>query len=1064
MGGARRYLVLAALSALVTALPATTTAVLSDSSGSAPGTGCPSTAPLTGSGPNAVGGFDQTPNGWALCPAGTQVNTERGTSGVAVSPVTASGQGVYAVTSGIFDEAVESIDPQTLTATPTLVSAAYQGVLADGSGHVWVSSGPQNEVFEYLAAAPGAPLVPLDAAGPAPQEPNRGIPVTGYPGDIVADPTYSRLFVAGTLSVPESVVEAATGGSQGCPASDTNSFDPQDGPDNGLICSVVDVIDGASNPTAPATVHVIPVGRDAYGLAFLPTSASSPTQGTLYVSNWADQTNPYRTIGSSTSPLATQLQDATGTVSVVTVDQDGTGIERAVVPVGKGPTGLALSPDHTMVVVANSSDDTLSVIPIDPGTGNVTGGPVTVPVGLGGPSGTQPMALQFSPDGKYLYVALAGLNAVEVLQVRGDTVSAIKEHQVAIVDGHPVSAPATYIPTGWWPDALAVGVDPLTKAASPDYRLYVANMNGNGAGPGYYGQLQPTVGTGTEGTVSAVDVPDDATQPQAFSSALADWTGQVVADDDLAPLFDRTLAARDPAQNPCYDQSGAPVPSSLLCQEWLYTTGQSHSAPVTSSLTNSGQVLTPKTMHVVFLLAENKTFDSYFGDTGLTLNSNADPSFTEYPAPVTTNQHDLAQQFTLSDSFFNEGAESSVLGHSWWSSGIVTPDNMLTWGMNYDQGLRGNRGSGEYAEGSSPQFESVSLSGETNPAVAGQESLMNSAYTTLADTAYAGGESIRVYATDVSPVPGTPSRAYQVCQPAWGENGGGACNASYANPTPGSDLAFPDSDRADIFLTGQTPSSHAWDAFNELSSGKAPTPPPSFGQPFPPTPLPSSYTLAGWSQQYDTCMTGEAATGVTGETADATCQANSMPNVVYMTLPENHTYDVSNVFNPLNPTPQSMVADNDYGIGKVIQGLSKSPFWKNTVVFASEDDNQFTGDHVDIHRTFLLTSGGLAAQLGRSGHVSDERGSFTSVLKTAEILLGLPPLTLFDWRSAPLQSVVATPATANDSTYNLAVPATPFLGGQPQVSNPTGVVSGLLGPLSGVLALLSGLLGLPLSV
>ncbi|MHB8438293.1 MAG: YncE family protein [Acidimicrobiales bacterium] len=1047
MGGIRRLALPGALAALAVALPVMSSTTLSGNVLSSPGAGCSQLDAVTGSGPNGIGGSDQAPNGWALCPAGTQVNTERGTSGIAVSPETTAGQGVYAVTSGIFDEAVESINPVTLTAAPTLVSAAYQGVLADGAHHVWVSSGPENEVFEYLAGAPGAPLVDEDAAGAAPQEPNRGIPVTGYPGAIIADPTYSRLFVAGTLSVPDATVKSAPGGASGCPASDANTLDPGNGPDNGLICSVVNVVDGASGPTSSATVHVIAVGRDAYGLAFTP-SAPGSTAGTLYVSNWADQTNPGRTGVSQSLPMSTQLQQATGTVSIVTVNADGTGSERSVVPVGKAPTGIAMAPDGRILVVANSSSDTLSVLPIDPATGDLdTTRPVaTVPVGLGGPAGTQPMAVQFSPDGDYLFVALAGLNAVEVLHVAGDTVTPIAQNDVATVHGQAVSAPATYIPTGWWPDALAVGTDPITGADHPSYRLYVANMNGNSSGPGYYGQLQPAVGTGTEGTVSAIDVPDDSTRPGAFAAALAKWTHDVVVDDQLSGIFDAALAAQDPAQNPCVDAQGAPDTGSLLCQEWLYTTGARAHAPVTSSPTNTGQILTPHTMHVVFILAENKTFDAYFGDTGATLGSNADPSFNEYPLPVTTNQHDLARQFTLSDNFYNEGAEASVVGHSWWSSGIATAANMLNWGMDYDQGLRGNRGSGEYAEGSNPQLESVSLSGQTNGAVSDEEGLMQSAYTTLADDAYANGESIRVFATDVSPVPGMPSQQFQVCQPAWGENGNSAncAGAPFGNPTPGSDLAFPDSDRADIFLTGQTRSSHAWDAFNELSSGKAPTPPPTYGMPFPATPLPSSYTLAGWTQQYEACMNAEAGAGVTGATADAACQAQSMPNFTYMTLPENHTYDVSDVFNPLNPTPQSMVADNDYGVGKIIQGLSQSPFWKNTIVFLSEDDNQFTGDHVDIHRTFLLTMGGLASQLGATGHVSDERGSFTSALKTAEILLGLPPLTLFDWRAAPLQSVVAEPSVANDSVYHLVVPATPFLGGGPQTADPTGVVTDLL--------------------
>ncbi|HZU79999.1 MAG TPA: hypothetical protein VE991_08780, partial [Acidimicrobiales bacterium] len=585
--------------------------------------------------------------------------------------------------------------------------------------------------------------------------------------------------------------------------------------------------------------------------------------------------------------------------------------------------------------------------------------------------------------------------------------------------------------------------------------LYVANLRGNGAGPGYYGQLQPTVGTGTEGTVSAIDVPDDVTQASAFSTALQAWTTQVVANDDLAPVFAPPTAPPDPARDPCVDASGTADPQSLLCQEWLYTNGEGP-APVTAGPGNSGQILTPQTMHVVFILAENKTFDSYFGDTGASLHSNAFPGFTEYPFPVTTNQHNLADQFTLSDNFWNEGAESSVLGHSWWASGITTPDNELTWGMNYDQGLRGNRSGGQYALGSSSSASSVSLSGPSSPAVGAQESLMYNPYLTLSDMAGSQGLSTRVYATDVSPVSGTPSQQYQVCQNAWGENGGGACPAEpsgFTNPTPGSDLAFPDTDRADIFLHGQTPSSHAWDAFHQLSSGTAPTPPSTLGKPFPPNPLSSSYTLDGWTSAYDSCMSGLTASGSTGPTADAACQQSSMPNFTYLTLPENHTFDVSNVYNPLNPTPQSMVADNDYGIAKIIQGLSQSPFWKNTIVFLSEDDNQFTGDHVDIHRTFMLTMGGLAARLGPTGHVSDEQGSFTSALKTAEILLGLPPMTLYDWRASPLQSVVATTATADDAPYDAVVPLTPFLGGQPQTADPQGVVSGLLSGLLHTLGL-----------
>jgi DNA-binding beta-propeller fold protein YncE len=952
----------------------------------------------------AIGGSDRLPNGWALDPAGTQVNTERATSGVTVTP---DGQGVYAVTSGIFDEAVESVNASTLVALPSLTSAAFRGVLADSTGHVWTSSGPQNEVFEYLAAAPGAPLVDARQAGPVPQEPNRGIPVTGYPGAIVADPTYSRLFVAGTLSVPQTVAQAASGGAS-CPASDANTLEPG----GETICSVVNVLDNTTDPSATPMVHAIPVGRDAYGLAFDPgvgPTASGATSGTLFVSNWADQTNPGRTGVTPTGTTASRLQAAMGTVSVVTVNADGTGSERQVVPVGKAPMGVALSPDRRLLVVANSGDDTVSAIPIDP-TGQ-PGTRQTLSVGIDGVHlGTQPVAVAFSPDGHEVFVAHAGLNAVEVLSVKGESVHPISQSVSVRYQGAPlaVTSPATYLPTGWWPASLAVGPEPssslagigLTSPPPNQFRMYVANLKGEGAGPGYYGQLQPTVGTGTEGTISAIDVPTDGNTQ--FASDMNAWTTRVVQGDQLAPALKPSAATTDPAQHPCLSvglPSGRTALSQVLCN-----------ASIGAGSSANGSTLTPQTTHVVMILAENKTFDSYFGDTGATLDSNADPAFTEYPITVTTNQHQLASQFTLSDDFWNEGAESSVVGHSWWSSGITTPDRELTWGMDYDQGLRGGRSAGEYAIGSSPDLQSASLSGLRDGAVASQESLMENPYTTLADEAAAAGLRTRVYGTDVSPVPGSASRANLVDQAAWGEG-----PASEGNPTPGSDLAFPDSDRAQVFLHGQTPFSHAWDVL------ESPSPPSTFGKPFPATPLPPGDTLDGWTIAYKSCV---AAGG-----SDATCQTTSMPNFVYMELPENHTYDVSNVFNPLNPTPQSMVADNDYAIGEILQGLSESPFWKNTLVLLSEDDNQFTGDHVDIHRTFLLTMGGLAATHGATGHVSSQPGSFPSALKTAEVLLGLQPLTLFDWRATPLHDVVASTYMGSGSSYQAVVPPTPFLEG-----------------------------------
>ncbi|MBV8162420.1 MAG: hypothetical protein JO265_15990, partial [Acidimicrobiia bacterium] len=605
------------------------------------------------------------------------------------------------------------------------------------------------------------------------------------------------------------------------------------------------------------------------------------------------------------------------------------------------------------------------------------------------PLGAAPLAASFSPDGSLLYVSLAGLNAVEVFAVKDATVSAIPQTINATFDGSPgrrVAVPATYIPTGWYPDALVAAPSPSGRGTS---RLYVANLRGQGAGPGHYDQLEPLVGSATEGTLSAIDVPAG----RARQSALRSWTAAVVANDGLAPLW-RPAAFHDPATDPCVvppnDEGGV---SGLLCRP-------------------AGQAADPHALHVVDILAENKTFDSYFGDTGAQLrNANASPLFTQYGAAVTTNQHDLAEQFTLSDNFWNEGAESSVLGHSWLSGGYTTPDNELTWGQSYDQGLRGNRPGGEYGTAQVGPTTSFSLSGPSDPAVANQESQMLSPRLIQADEALGAGLDARVFGTDVNGGDLVQQNGDQVPQNLWGEGGSGVST----------DLAWPDVDRAQLFLHGSTVS-HAFDV---LEGGPAPT----FGKTigWAPGSAPwNKFTLDGWTSAYNTCATGGA--------ADASCQ-RAMPNFTFMQLPENHTYDVSNVLNPLDPTPQSMVADNDYAIGQIIEGLSKSPFWKNTVVFLTEDDNQFTGDHVDIHRTFLLTMGGMARQQGASGLVAKQTSSFPSVLKTTEQLLGLQPMTFFDWRAAPLQDVLGNGPGANAVRYTAVCPPTPFL-----AANPSGAV------------------------
>src|SRR5438067_2629548 len=105
-----------------------------------------------------------------------------------------------------------------------------------------------------------------------------------------------------------------------------------------------------------------------------------------------------------------------------------------------------------------------------------------------------------------------------------------------------------------------------------------------------------------------------------------------------------------------------------------------------------------------------------------------------------------------------------------------------------------------------------------------------------------------------------------------------------------------------------------------------------------------------------------------------------MPNFIYMSLPVNHTLGT----NLGNPTPQSMVADNDYAIGLIVDALSKSPFWGSTAVMTTEDDTQVAGDHISPLRDYLQVHSPWA----KPG-ANHQWGSMGSLLRTIETICGV---------------------------------------------------------------------------
>ena len=119
-----------------------------------------------------------------------------------------------------------------------------------------------------------------------------------------------------------------------------------------------------------------------------------------------------------------------------------------------------------------------------------------------------------------------------------------------------------------------------------------------------------------------------------------------------------------------------------------------------------------------------------------------------------------------------------------------------------------------------------------------------------------------------------------------------------------------------------------------------------------------------------------------------------VPNLMILTLPCDHTEGRD----PNYPKPQSMVADNDLGLGRVVEAVSHSLQWKNTCIFVIEDDAQSGTDHVDGHRTVYMAFSPYV----RRQFVDHSLYNTCSMLRSIELMLGLDPMNRFDALTPPL--------------------------------------------------------------
>ena len=421
-------------------------------------------------------------------------------------------------------------------------------------------------------------------------------------------PTGDRIYVGGNTNNNVAIFSRAADGTF---AADSSISIPSSAP-SGLRVSH----DGSKLYVALNTAHQLAVidtatrtvvARVAVGIHPY-TTVISADGSKVYVSNWGGRVPGPTDVTDGMFPIVVDPRTGipnNGTVSVL--DTASNTVVKNIA-VGLHPCGMALAPAGDLLYVTNANSDTVSVI--DTASDTVTD---TLHVGVMGPEqlpvlGSSPNAVTVSPDGRTLFVANASQNAVAVVELRR----------------HRADGPVGFIPTGWYPTAVALD--------STGRQLYVASGYG-------FGSIAPTPPdrpgrsyTDRAGVVSILDVPGRhelerlTKQVLANNQSLPREPGRRGGDDDHR---EHDRSDRDREGGP------SPVPMHL---------GQR--SPI---------------KHVFYIIKENRTYDQVFGDLP---QGNGDPTLVEFGRDVSPNHHALAEQFGLLDNYYGPG-DQSALGHRW---------------------------------------------------------------------------------------------------------------------------------------------------------------------------------------------------------------------------------------------------------------------------------------------------------------------------------------------------------------------------------------------------------------
>lgn len=422
-----------------------------------------------------------------------------------------------------------------------------------------------------------------------------GIAVTSDGGRVYATTAQGRLCEA-VVSAKGALVWARIldiPGPQGGGASVPCGIALNAGNDTAYICLSRNNTVAVVNLQSMAIVTQIQVGIAPFDIMLSQEGAEA------WVSNWGGRP-PAK--GERTAPSSgTQVViDERGVAASGTVSRIDLALMRETkhVDTGLHPSALALDPEAATLYVANANSDTVSAIHLDTFTLAAT---LSVRPDAGLPFGSAPGGLAIDAARRRLYVANGGNNAVAVVS--------LEQKDAPEVRG--------FIPTGWYPGALAIA----------NGRIFVANVKGYGSRNkdpnkrGWHVYWH-------QGSVSTSALPQDSELGALTRSALG---GALTAQAKRA----------------------------------LSTAGHVHVRPLpVPRHTGEPSVFE----HVVYIIKENRTYDQMFGDLP---QGNGMPGLCVFPREVSPNHHALAEQFVLLDNYYCNGVLSAD-GHSWATEGNVT--------------------------------------------------------------------------------------------------------------------------------------------------------------------------------------------------------------------------------------------------------------------------------------------------------------------------------------------------------------------------------------------------------